>query len=146
MSSEISRLRVKTWICATVVVLSNAFGDFFMKRGIPVSAQLASPWQYIGALFQPWVALGVALLVLWQMSRMALLSWADLSYVLPVTSVGYVVVAFIGKVMLHETITPVRWAGIVLIVAGVALVSGGTAPRTHQPADVPAEPTVGATA
>ena len=64
------------------------------------------------------------LLIVWQLSRMALLSWADLSYVLPVTSVGYVLVALIGKVLLHEAITGRRWAGIVLIMAGVALVSG----------------------
>ena len=56
-------------------------------------------------LFQPWVALGVVLLIVWQLSRMALLSWADLSYVLPVTSVGYVLVALIGKVLLNEQIT-----------------------------------------
>ncbi|MEO8373532.1 MAG: EamA family transporter, partial [Candidatus Solibacter sp.] len=74
-------------------------------------------------------ALGVVLLVLWQLSRMALLSWADLSYVVPVTSVGYVVVALIGKVLLDEDITGRRWAGIVLIMAGVALV-GRSAPST----------------
>src|SRR5437660_1392009 len=120
MNHESARLRFKTWVCVTIVVLSNAFGDFFMKRGIPASAQLSRPTEYIATLFQPWVAAGVALLILWQMSRMALLSWADLSYVLPVTSIGYVVVALIGKVMLHEEISPVRWAGILLIVAGVA--------------------------
>jgi drug/metabolite transporter (DMT)-like permease len=46
-----------------------------------------------------------------------------------VTSVGYVVVALIGKVLLHETITGRRWTGILLIMAGVALVGGG-APST----------------
>ena len=56
-------------------------------------------------LFHPWVALGVVLLILWLLSRMALLSWADLSYVLPVTSVGYVLVALIGKLLLNEPIT-----------------------------------------
>jgi drug/metabolite transporter (DMT)-like permease len=126
MNSEAARLRLKTWIFTAIVVLSNAFGDFFMKRGMPDSARLTSPLDYIGMLFQPWVTLGVVLLVLWQLSRMALLSWADLSYVLPVTSIGYVVVALIGKVLLHETITGRRWAGIVLIMGGVALVSGGS--------------------
>ena len=130
MTSETARLRLKTWICTVIVVFSNAFGDFFMKRGLPESAHLSSPVEYIGALFQPWVAIGVGLLIVWQMSRMALLSWADLSYVLPVTSVGYVVVALIGKVLLNETITGRRWAGIVLIMAGVALVGGGSAPST----------------
>jgi drug/metabolite transporter (DMT)-like permease len=133
MSSEAARLRLKTWICAAIVVLSNAFGDFFMKRGMPDSARLVSPFDYIGMLFHPWVTVGVVLLMLWQMSRMALLSWADLSYVLPVTSIGYAVVALIGKVMLNESITDRRWAGIVLIMAGVALVSGGSAPSTHTP-------------
>ena len=129
MTSETARLRLKTLICTVIVVFSNAFGDFFMKRGLPESQHLAGPLDFIGALFQPWVALGVVLLVLWQLSRMALLSWADLSYVVPVTSVGYVVVALIGKVLLNEDITGRRWMGIVLIMAGVALVSG-SAPST----------------
>ncbi len=136
MTSDTARLRLKTWICAVIVVFSNAFGDFFMKRGLPESAHLSGPLEFIGALFQPWVALGVVLLIVWQLSRMALLSWADLSYVLPVTSVGYVLVALIGKVLLHETITGRRWAGIVLIMAGVALVSGSapsTTPREPEP-------------
>ncbi len=128
MSNESTRLRIKTSICATVVVLSNVFGNFFLKRGMP--AELPSPLSYITVLFQPWVSLGVVLLILWMLSRMALLSWADLSYVLPVTSVGYVLVALAGKVLLNEQITSRRWAGIALIVAGVALVSGGSAPQT----------------
>jgi drug/metabolite transporter (DMT)-like permease len=74
--------------------------------------------------------LGVSLLIVWLLSRMTLLSWADLSYVLPVTSVGYVLVAFAGRWLLDERITGTRWAGILLIVAGVALVGGGSAPRT----------------
>jgi len=126
------RLRLKTWICATIVVLTNVFGDFFMKRGMSAAPAITSPLGYIAMLFEPWVALGVALLIVWQLSRMALLSWADLSYVLPVTSIGYVLVALLGRLLLHEQITSTRWAGIALIVAGVALVSGGT-PQTAQP-------------
>ena len=129
MTSESARLRIKTWICATIVVFSNVFGNFFLKKGMPPA--LPTPWSYIAVLFHPWVALGVVLLVLWMMSRMALLSWADLSYVLPVTAIGYALVALVGKVLLGEQISPRRWAGIALIVAGVALVSAATAPRTH---------------
>jgi drug/metabolite transporter (DMT)-like permease len=129
MNTEHGRLRVKTWVCAAIVILSNVFGNFFMKRGMP--ADLPTPFAYITALFQPWVALGVILLVLWMLSRMTLLSWADLSYVLPVTSIGYVLVAIAGKVLLHEEITGKRWAGIALIMVGVALV-GGSAPQTHK--------------
>jgi drug/metabolite transporter (DMT)-like permease len=131
MTGESARLRIKTWICATVVVFSNVFGNFFLKKGMP--QELPTPWSYIAVLFHPWVALGVVLLVLWMLSRMAMLSWADLSYVLPVTAIGYVLVALVGRIFLREQISPKRWAGIALIVAGVALVSAGTAPRTHTP-------------
>src|SRR3954453_20033619 len=127
MTSDSARLRLKTWICAVVVVFSNVFGNFFMKRGMP--AELATPLEYITVLFRPWVALGVLLLIVWTLSRMALLSWADLSYVLPVTAIGYALVAIVGRVLLDEQISNTRWAGIALIVAGVVLVGGGS-PQT----------------
>lgn len=129
MSQDAARLRIKTWICAAVVILSNVSGNFFLKLGLP--GDLPTPLSYITALFAPWAALGVALLILWMTSRMALLSWADLSYVLPVTSVGYVLVALSGSVLLHEQISLRRWAGILLIMAGVSLVSFGTPPQTE---------------
>ncbi len=128
MTHQAARLRVKTLLCATVVVVSNVAGNFFMKSGMP--SNLAAPLDYITALFRPAVAFGVGLLILWLLSRMTLLSWADLSYVLPVTSIGYVLVALAGRVFLNERITATRWSGIVLIVAGVALVSLGSAPQT----------------
>jgi len=136
MSSEAARLRLKTWICATVVVLTNVFGNFCLKRGMP--ADLPTPLSYIAAIFQPWAALGVVLLIAWMLSRMTLLSWADLSYVLPVTAIGYVLVALESKLFLHEEITLKRWAGIVLIMAGVALVGAGTAVQTAHPRQEPA--------
>lgn len=128
MHPETVRLRWKTWCCAALVVFCNVFGNFFLKRGMP--AELATPEDYITVLFRPLVSLGVLLLILWLASRMALLSWADLSYVLPVTSIGYVLVAIVGRMLLNEQISKKRWLGIVLIMAGVALVSAATAPRT----------------
>lgn len=129
MGAESARLRIKTWICASVVVLSNLFGNLCLKRGMP--PELEGPLAYITVLFRPWVSLGVGLLILWLLSRMALLSWADLSYVLPVTSIGYVLVALAGRVLLQEQITFQRWAGILMIMGGVAMVSRG-APQTQQ--------------
>jgi drug/metabolite transporter (DMT)-like permease len=128
MHPESARLRLKTALFAVVVILSNVIGNFFLKRGM--TADLASPLDYITVLFRPWVAAGVLLLILWTLSRMALLSWADLSYVLPVTAIGYVLVALEGVWFLGEHIAPRRWAGILLIVAGVALVGAATDPQT----------------
>jgi uncharacterized membrane protein len=130
MTPETARLRLKTWVCAVIVILSNVFGNFFMKRGMP--SELPTALDYITVLFRPSVALGVALLIVWTLSRMALLSWADLSYVLPVTAIGYVLVAILGRVFLDEQISIRRWAGIALIMGGVALVSVGSAPQTPE--------------
>jgi drug/metabolite transporter (DMT)-like permease len=138
MHSEHARLRLKTWIVAAFSILANVFGNFFLKRGVP--AELVSPLDYVTVVFRPWVALGVAMLILWMLSRMALLSWADLSYVLPVTSIGYALVALVGKLLLNEHISGRRWSGILLIMAGVALVSAG-APQTARAK--PAAPSAG---
>ena len=89
----------------------------------------ANPIPYLQAMFQPFVALGVLALILSVLVRMALLSLADLSYALPVTAIGYVLAAFLGKTFLHEAVSGQRWLGTALIVAGAALV-GSTAPST----------------
>jgi len=67
------------------------------------------------------------------LSHMALLSWADLSYVLPVTSIGYALVALAGHVFLNEAVSLTRWAGIALIVGGVILVGRTEFNTTRQP-------------
>jgi uncharacterized membrane protein len=92
-------------------------------------AAFGSPLGYIAVLFNPWVAAGVCLLLTWMLSQMLLLSWADLSYVLPVTSIGYVLTAVAGRVFLNEQISAARWFGVLLIMSGVALV-GRTAHNT----------------
>ena len=129
-----SRIRLKTRIFTLIVVLSNALGNLFLTWGLRHwGGELAlSPLGYVRAIFNPWVGLGVALLIVWLLSRMTLLSWADLSYVLPVTSIGYVLVALVGRFFLHEQIRAERWLGIGLIMMGVMLV-GKTAPRATKP-------------
>jgi uncharacterized membrane protein len=60
---------------------------------------------------------------------MALFSLADLSFVLPVTAIGYVIAVLIGRVFLHEAVTSQRWLGTLLIFLGAALV-GSTSRNT----------------
>ena len=118
----------RTGLLTAVVVLTNVVGNFALTWGLRRAGALDSPLAYIGVLFNPWVAMGVSLLILWTLSHMALLSVADLSYVLPVTSIGYVLAAVAGWLFLNEQVSVARWAGIGLIVCGVGLV-GRTAPR-----------------
>ncbi len=83
----------------------------------------------IAAMSNPWVLLGVALLVVYFAAHTLILSWADLSYVLLVTSSGYVLTAAMSRLVLGEDISCSRWAGTLLITSGVALV-GSTAAST----------------
>jgi len=131
MTSPVKALQLKTRIFTAIVVLTNVLGNSFLSRGMQGVGELLSfsPLPYIRALFNPWVAVGVSLLIVWLLSHMALLSWADLSYVLPMTSIAYVLVALVGRFLLHEHVSPARWLGVTLIMAGVTLV-GHTAPRT----------------
>lgn len=80
------------------------------------------PSIYLHAMLNPFVALGVIALILSLLTRMALLSLADLSFVLPVTAIGYVVAVVIGKVWLHEAVSSQRWMGALLIFGGALLV------------------------
>jgi uncharacterized membrane protein len=125
---------LKTRIFTALVVLSNVLGNFSLTWGMRQVGRVVtlSPLPYIAALFNPWVAIGVSLLIVWLLSQMMLLSWADLSYVLPVTSVGYVLVALVGRFFLHEDIQPGRWLGIGLIMMGVVMVSR-TSPNSTVP-------------
>ena len=126
-----SALRAKTRLFAAIVVLTNVAGNSALTKGMQqIGDPGNSPLALIGALFHPWVALGVVLLIAWTASHMALLSWADLSYVLPVTSIAYVFTALAGKWFLGETVSLKRWAGIVLVTAGVTVVGIASPPST----------------
>jgi drug/metabolite transporter (DMT)-like permease len=77
------------------------------------------------AITNPWVALGVIFLLGFFASYMTALSWADLTYVLPASSLGYVLLALIARFALHEQISLTRWLGIALVSSGVGFVTSG---------------------
>jgi drug/metabolite transporter (DMT)-like permease len=124
-------LRLKTRTVIVLLVVSNVLGHFSLSRGLHQVGPLVSfaPWPYIHALLNPLVAAGVALLMVWLLSQLSLLSRVDLSYVLPMTSISYVLTALMGKFLLHEPVSSQRWIGIGLVVLGVSLVAR-TVPRT----------------
>jgi uncharacterized membrane protein len=102
----------------------KATGNLSLAWGMKhLPAAGANPLSYIRAMLDPFVAIGVISLIVALLTRMVLLSLADLSFVLPVTAIGYVIAAFLGKIVLHEVVTGRRWLGTVLIFVGAALVS-----------------------
>src|ERR1700745_2983574 len=100
-----------------------------LARGMRDGGNISLPHlsQVIRAVGNPWVAGGILLLLAFFAAYMTALSWADLAYVLPATSIGYVLLALIAKAVLHEQVTPARGLGIVLITAGVGFIAGSPA-------------------
>ena len=126
-------LSPRQYLILGVVAVSAPLGDSCLKRGMaalpPIT--LAHPGALIAAVFTPWVALGIALLIGFFASYLTALSWADLTFVLPATAFGYVIIALLARFWLGESISLERWAGIVLITLGVGFVAQGPSLTQH---------------
>jgi len=92
------------------VILAKVVGA--AAAGSPVARTLSNPW----------VILGVALQATFFFIYMALLSREDVSKVLPLTTLNYIIVAVLAQLLLAEPVTALRWTGIGFIVLGVFLV------------------------
>ena len=121
------RLKASQYAILVAVMLTASIGDTLLSRGMreigPVDLHhLNLLWH---ALFNVYVAGGIVLLLGFFASYMTALSWADLTFVMPATGFGYVVVALLSRFWLHERLSGYRWAGIALLVCAVGFVADG---------------------
>ena len=127
-------LTPRRYLILLAVMLTASVGDTLLSHGMtqvgPVT--LAHLGLLLAAIRNPWVITGIFCLLGFFSSYLTALSWADLTFVLPSTAFGYVVVALLARVWLHETITLYRWAGILLIVCGVGFVANGPSLTLHE--------------
>jgi drug/metabolite transporter (DMT)-like permease len=134
---------LRKYLVLAGVAAFSAVGDSLLARGMKDlgGISLSHLSSLILAILDPWVATGIVFLIAFFASYMAALSWADLTYVLPATSMGYVLVAMAARFAFHEAITPARWLGIALITAGVGFVAAGPSHTTpRNPAHVSPDP------
>ena len=107
------------------VVLTASFGDALLARGMaqvgPVDLQHLPI--LLHAVANPNIILGIVLLIGFFATYMTALSWADLTFVMPATAFGNVLVALLSHFMLHERISPSRWLGILLLTSAVGFVA-----------------------
>lgn len=124
---------MKTLVVLFLAILAQTFGDVMLTKGMKSvgevntlvpSELLAIGWQ---VFTNPLIWVGIGLLMVFFALYLAALSWADLSYVLPVTAFGYALNAVMAKSLLGEHVSLTRWAGTMVICVGVAVVS-----RTEQ--------------
>jgi len=130
------RFSIRQYMILGLVALCAPLGDACLSRGMNglPGISILHPLSLIAAVFTPWVALGIALLIGFFACYLTALSWADLSYVLPATAFGNVIVELLSRFCLHETVSPQRWLGVFLITVGVGFVANGPS-LTEHPAD-----------
>lgn len=132
---------MKTFIVLFIAICAQTLGDVCLKNGMKSIGEVntLNPAElfHIGVqvFTNPYVWLGIFILSIFFGLYLVALSWADLSFVLPVTAFGYALNALMSWKLLGEHVSPLRWVGTLVICFGVAIVS-----RTEQRTTKPASP------
>jgi len=128
-------LSFNRYLVLLAVMLTVSVGDTMLSHGMSQVGPVST--HHLGLLLvamkNPWVICGILLLIGYFASYLTALSWADLTFVLPSTAFGYVIIALLAKFWQHETISAYRWLGIMLIVSGVGFVANGPSLTEHPP-------------
>ncbi len=120
---------MKTAFVISLAVIAQAAANTLLSKGMKVIASMPSFSDGFSltmlayAMKSPFIWGGIVLLILFFACFLSVISWADLSFVLPATALGYILNVITGNYFLDEPVSQARWIGSVLIVVGVILVS-----------------------
>ena len=109
-----------------LATLAVSVGEALLAKGMKQTNQ-SSPelFAQLRAMLNPAVISGTLLMAAYFILYMLALKHADLSFVLPFTAISYLLGAVLAKYFLHETVTPSRWIGALIITLGVVVVGFG---------------------
>lgn len=114
-----------------VLILGSTGGEIAITHGMkstgePTRLRPRAVLEFLGrAVRNGWFWAGVPLMALSFYALLLLLSWEPISLVIPASALSYVVGTFGAKYVLREDVSVARWAGVVLVCVGVALVAAG---------------------
>lgn len=130
-------LRAKTYTLICLMIVLGPTGNVLLGKGMKQIGALES-WEpasvahfFFRAFTSGAIWLGIGSLLGFFVAYLLVLSWADYSYVQPSSALAQGLTALLAYLVLHEFITPVRWAGVLLICLGVFVV-GHTHPQTTE--------------
>jgi drug/metabolite transporter (DMT)-like permease len=110
------------------IVVFGTVGEIFVSRAMKEHGEVKDfrPRALIAVILRAlrvkWMWLGVGMMAIGFFSLLAVFSFANVSFVVPVTALSYVVGAVGGSFFLGERVNKQRWIGILLVCAGVVLV------------------------
>ena len=111
-----------------LVVVFGTFGEICVSRAMKETGEVTNfrPFALVrvvlDAMRVKWMWIGIGMMTIGFFSLLAMLSAENVSFVVPVTALGYVVGAIGGKFFLGEQVSVQRWIGILLVCVGVTLV------------------------
>ena len=120
---------MKTALLLALLILSDSLSDVSLAKGMKQIGAL--PTLHLRALLvlgskmarNGAVLLGLLSMIAGFLTFLVVLSWADLSFIVPATSLHFVLATLGAKWILREHISRVRWFGTILVGLGVALLS-----------------------
>src|SRR6202030_3231752 len=130
--------KTKTYVLLFLMVLLGSVGNTILSKGMKDAGDLdishlrALEAGAIHVLSSGTIWLGIALMLLFMICHMLVLSWADYSFVMPFSAIAYALVPLLGYIFLGEHVSAARSIGIVLIFLGVLLINR-TPHRTTDP-------------
>ena len=122
---------IRTAAALAIFVLFGSAGELAVthgmkKAGAPDHLRIQQVISFLGRAFRDgWFWVGVPLMALSFYLLMVLLSWEPISLVIPASALSYVVGTLGAKYILKEDVNGVRWAGVLLVCVGVAIVAAG---------------------
>ena len=132
-TARTARRRDSVGVALVLAVLLAACGHLLIKYGLNAAVRPAPdatlPVRVLGYLFAPGVLPGLAVYGIGTLLWIVIVSKRDISYLYPISSVNYVLLALGGMWLFHEPVSLARWMGIFVVMIGVAVLqmSGGKA-------------------
>jgi len=121
-------MTLRTALFIAIVVVAGQLGDLALSRAMKTIGEVkrftpANLLRVLGRAFRiKWMWIGIALMTVAFFSLLALLSWANVSLVVPATAASYLVGALGAQFLLGERVNRERWIGVIIVCIGVALV------------------------
>ena len=119
---------MKTFLLLCSLILGSSLGEILSAKGMQQVGDVSfRPRKLLGAILRmirnPFLFAGVICMAVSFFSFISLLSYADLSFVVPLTAVSYITNTLGARFFLHERISKERWMGTLMVAFGVSLVS-----------------------
>ena len=113
------------WLYLAISAACTTISELFLKQGANDTAHISETWSWTGltTLGSPLVWIGTVFVVFSFITWLYVLKHMPLSVAFPASQVIHVLIPLSSWLVLGEWISPIRWCGIALVLAGLAIVA-----------------------